>query len=123
MAKTSYQKSAKPESWTFAKAFAALLIAKAKPWGENIIWSAADHANEDGYLYACDRMRSARVTCRADVMAAIDYINEEEIEEWPLQMVLAKIRFFEELGGLSPAVRKAFKAKTAAARARLKKAA
>jgi hypothetical protein len=110
---------------TFSQAVTALRLAKAQPWGDNLIWTAADCRNEARYMAVVDDTESYRITCRADIMAAIDYIAELDYEMDPEAwiVVLGRIRAFEEKANLPPAQLKMYRRQSAAALARLKKAA
>ena len=107
---------------TFSQAVTALRLAKAQPWGDNIIWTAADHRNENSYMRVIYGTESYRITSRADVMAATDYIAEldYELHEETLRAILWRIRHFEEIANTPPAK---VKAPRRAVLARLKKAA
>jgi hypothetical protein len=111
MATPSYQKKAAKRSHpslTFTQGLAAVRLAKARPWGDNVFWTATDKRNERAYLAAYEAMDFARIVTDADVMAAIDFITEEQVENPRLDEVLSKIRFSRELANMSPAARKAY---------------
>jgi hypothetical protein len=120
--RTTSLKRSRP-ALTFTQGLAALRLAKAQPWGDNIVWMPSDHRNENRYLNAYRSMEYARITGRADIMAAIDFITEEEVGEEMLEGVLSKIRWHHEEAGMSPEARVAYQKQRAAARARLKEAA